>query len=189
MKLFVTGHRPDKLGGYGSSNLMLAVRAAMRDKLIELKPEVVITGMALGVDQLAAQLCVDLRIPFWAYLPCEGQDRLWLPESRTQYQYLLGLASRIVLVTPGPYEPWKMQARNMRMVDDGDEGLGVFDGSKGGTYNCITYAKSRAKPLHIINPKLLGRDCQSGDALVCRAGARDGIICPEDSCDIDDKVR
>lgn len=33
------------------------------------------------------------------------------------------------------------------------------------------------------------RHCQSGDRDVCRASQRDGIVCPADSCDIDDGVR
>lgn len=33
------------------------------------------------------------------------------------------------------------------------------------------------------------RHCQSGNKDVCRAGQRDGVACPEDSCDIDDGIR
>ncbi|MDQ7981922.1 hypothetical protein QYH69_32380 [Paraburkholderia sp. SARCC-3016] len=33
------------------------------------------------------------------------------------------------------------------------------------------------------------RHCQSGNKDVCRAGQRDGVVCPEDSCDIDDGQR
>ena len=34
----------------------------------------------------------------------------------------------------------------------------------------------------------LGRHCQNGGD-VCLAGNADGICCPEDSCDIDERVR
>jgi hypothetical protein len=33
------------------------------------------------------------------------------------------------------------------------------------------------------------RHCQSGNKDVCRAGQRDGVVCPADSCDIDDGER
>lgn len=33
------------------------------------------------------------------------------------------------------------------------------------------------------------RDCQTGNADICRLGGSTGITCPEDSCDIDDGVR
>ena len=32
-------------------------------------------------------------------------------------------------------------------------------------------------------------DCQTGRSDICRAGKQDGIICPDDSCDIDDGSR
>lgn len=35
----------------------------------------------------------------------------------------------------------------------------------------------------------LDRHCQNGRADVCRASQRDGVVCPADSCDIDDGVR
>lgn len=35
----------------------------------------------------------------------------------------------------------------------------------------------------------VSRHCQSGNKDVCRAGQRDGVACPEDSCDIDDGQR
>jgi hypothetical protein len=33
------------------------------------------------------------------------------------------------------------------------------------------------------------KDCQHGFADICAAGARDGVVCPADSCDIDDGIR
>lgn len=33
------------------------------------------------------------------------------------------------------------------------------------------------------------KDCQSGLSIVCKASRKDGVICPDNSCDIDDKVR
>jgi hypothetical protein len=33
------------------------------------------------------------------------------------------------------------------------------------------------------------KDCQHGYGDVCAASARDGVVCPEDSCDIDDGIR
>jgi len=31
--------------------------------------------------------------------------------------------------------------------------------------------------------------CQNGRSDICLAGSRDGVCCPEDSCDIDDEIR
>ncbi len=35
----------------------------------------------------------------------------------------------------------------------------------------------------------LSKHCQNGNADVCRASQRDGVVCPDDSCDIDDGIR
>jgi hypothetical protein len=44
---------------------------------------------------------------------------------------------------------------------------------------CDAAMREQAPPKH----------CQNGNALVCLAGNRDGICCPEESCDIDDGLR
>lgn len=45
-----TGHRPDKLGGYKLPNpTYVKVCQQIETKLVELKPEKIISGMALGV--------------------------------------------------------------------------------------------------------------------------------------------
>lgn len=157
MILFGTGHRPDKLGGWDerNSSLALAVKAAVEKKLLELHPELVISGMALGFDMWLAEACIKLSIPFDAYVPFEGQDSVWPMFSRTRYKSILYEARRTVVVSSGGYAAWKMQTRNQRMVDDADQGLACYDGTKGGTRNCVTYAQLHGVYLHIINPREL----------------------------------
>ena len=74
-----TGHRPAKLGcGYETPNPTYThICSEIRKILIKLKPEKAISGMALGVDQWAAQICVDLKIPWIAAVPFEEQDLIW----------------------------------------------------------------------------------------------------------------
>ena len=45
-----------------------------------------------------------------------------------------------------------MQKRNEEMVDRCDLLIGVWDGSKGGTYNCINYAIDHGREIVRINP-------------------------------------
>jgi len=67
---------------------------------------------------------------------------------------LLSKAAEIKIVCEGEYAAWKMQVRNCWMVDNSDEIIGIFNGYPGGgTYNCIQYAKSKNKIIHLINPK------------------------------------
>lgn len=45
-----------------------------------------------------------------------------------------------------------MQKRNEWMVDRIDELLAIYNGTPGGTKNCIDYAKKLGKPITIICP-------------------------------------
>lgn len=143
MKVAFTGHRPDKLGGYRIPNPTFNfVTRRIHEELVILRPSLVISGMALGVDQWAAEIAYDLGIPFLAAIPCEGQERMWPEESKIRYKSLLSKASDVVVVSPGKYSPYKMQVRNKWMVDSCDLLLAVWDWSEGGTANCIKYAQS-----------------------------------------------
>jgi uncharacterized phage-like protein YoqJ len=150
-----TGHRPNKLGGYRIPNpTFTAVTEQIRSALEDLKPTQAISGMALGVDQWAAQICIELDIPFIAAVPFEGQEKVWPEASKKTYQELLDKAERIVVVTPGKYDAWKMQKRNEWMVDHCDVLIAVWNGDLlGGTSNCVAYAKSVGKEIIRITPE------------------------------------
>jgi len=159
--LAFSGHRPHKLGYNGYSfdaPLRIAIRLAMRAKLLEIQPEKCISGMALGIDQDAAVVCNDLRIPWIAAIPCEGQDRLWPESSRETYRRLLATATEVRVISPGPYSAQKMIIRDHWMVDNSKKVLAVWDGSKGGTGQTVTYAiekmlEGKVKKLIRIHPK------------------------------------
>lgn len=148
-----TGHRPDKLGGYDIPNpTYIKVYHQINDALLDLKPEKVITGMALGVDQWAAVCAYRLKIPFLAAIPFEGQENAWPEESQKIFRLLRKLAAEEVIVSEGGYSPAKMQVRNEWMVDHCDKLIAVWDGTDGGTANCVKYAKSISKDIYYINP-------------------------------------
>lgn len=149
-----TGHRPNKLGGYSTPNPMYNyIEGQITDTLIQIKPRQVISGMALGVDQWAAEVCIKLGIPFLAAIPFRGQELYWPPESRKKYFELLDKAASVEFVNPGSYASWKMQSRNEWMVNHCDVLIAVFDGTPGGTKNCFDYAVDKEKKIIRINPK------------------------------------
>lgn len=141
-----TGHRPSKLGGYDNSTRNNLIRLAMYG-LNRIKPALVISGMALGWDQALAQGAWDLGIPFEAYVPCISQDSKWSGLDRARYAVLLSKAKKVVYVTNHVYTDTCMQERNIAMVEASDGVLALWDGSDGGTANCITYAKTIPKPI------------------------------------------
>lgn len=152
--LVVTGHRPPKVGGYKVPNpVYTSIVAELKKKILEINPTLVYTGMALGVDQWVAQICIDLNIPFVAAIPHKGHAFKWPPYTQTQYHSLLAKASETIIVSDKPYFPGAMQIRNKWMVDRASRALAVYDGSEGGTSNCVNYIKSKGMDLTTIDPK------------------------------------
>lgn len=154
MKLAVTGHRPPKLftkaeGPYTDQSRKKLERFATM-ALRHYMPDCVLTGMALGWDQAVAQACVDLQIPFVAACPCRDQQRLWWPASQAHYIALLEFADEVVYVKDGPYDAACLQLRNEWLVDRCDEVLALYDGSGGGTANCVAYAQQQGKSVHNV---------------------------------------
>lgn len=146
-----TGHRPDKLGSYEPNEISNKVKGDITKALSELKPEKVISGMALGVDQIAAEVCIDLGIPFIAAVPFLGQESMWPLKSKEHYRYLLSKASDIEVVCDGGYAAWKLQKRNEWMVDNCNLLIAVWNGSDGGTKNCFDYAQKVGRKTFIID--------------------------------------
>lgn len=146
MIVAVTGHRPDKLGGYSQATLNKLVALA-ESELKRLDALTVITGMALGWDQAVAVAASNLGIPFLASVPFDGQESRWPSSSQAFYKDVLSRAKAVVVVNPGTYQAWKMQARNVYMVDRCDKLLAMWNGTSGGTANCVRYAESVGKPI------------------------------------------
>jgi uncharacterized phage-like protein YoqJ len=147
-----TGHRPNKLGGYKLPNPTYNfICQQIEAELLKLKPTSAISGMALGIDQWAAFICYKLKIPFVAAVPFKGQEQAWTTASQKTYHQLLKKANEQVIVCEGSYSAQKMQMRNQWMVDRCDILMAAFDGTNGGTANCINYAKSINKKIIYIN--------------------------------------
>lgn len=150
-----TGHRPDKLGFYGRVNpLRDRLKEKLARRLGQLREQYreqhrdlrCISGMALGFDQWAAEVCVLVGVPFTAAIPFAGQESRWPPQSQATYKALLERAAEVVIVSPGAYAPLKMQIRNEWMTNRCNLLLGAWDGTAGGTANCVRHAKSIGRP-------------------------------------------
>jgi len=159
MLVAFTGHRPSKLGtdthsGYIDNPLRAWIRDELRKILRVLRPLYGISGMALGVDQIAAEVCLDLGIPFIAAVPFKGQEHVWHADAQKKYHELLSKAHEVIVVSEGVYERWKLIARNQFMVDHSNKLIAVWDGSEGGTSSTIEYAlhTGRIHDIVRVNP-------------------------------------
>lgn len=162
----VTGHRPNKLWGYNLLNeqyfqLQKLFEEYVKNNITDPNREVeMISGMALGADTIFAKAALSLKeqgynIKLVAAIPFKGQESLWPEETKNQYRRLLNCADEVVFVCPEGYASWKMQKRNEYMVDRCDILLAIWDGTDGGTSNCIRYAQQKKKEMIIIDPKSL----------------------------------
>lgn len=150
----ITGHRPNKLG---NDYLMLhsPLVKSITNKLIqlvnELKPDYMVSGMALGIDTLWARIAVSSKIPLIAAVPFQQQDCKWPAISQDEYRRLLSQAHMVVNVSGQlEYKKEYMQLRNEWMVDHCDKLIAVWDRSPGGTANCVRYAQLIMAEVDII---------------------------------------
>jgi uncharacterized phage-like protein YoqJ len=114
-------------------------------------PSKVISGMAIGVDSAAVDVCIKQKIPYVCAVPFIGQELFWPEDVQNKYKNYLSQSDDVVVVSPGGYAAWKMQKRNEWIVDNCDILLAFYDYSLGGTKNCINYANTKNKNVKIID--------------------------------------
>jgi uncharacterized phage-like protein YoqJ len=145
-----TGHRLNKF--HPTENLA----ARLAELVLSYEVGTVYNGLAVGFDQWAAWQSVHMGLKVIGCAPFKGQHLKWPPRGQQDYRDLLftikAAGGTNHIICEGPYAPEKMQIRNQYMVDHADLVIAYFDGSPGGTANCVRYAKSKGKP--VIN--LLG---------------------------------
>ena len=153
-----SGHRPQKLGGFDESRpLILSIKKALEDEIdLALRDGITtfISGGALGVDTWFAEIVLSKTARLIIARPFPSQDSRWPEISRQRFRSILSKAE-VVDVSPDPYQVWKMDVRNRWMVDHSSRLIAVFDGTSGGTANCVNYAKKQNCSITIIDPKTL----------------------------------
>lgn len=154
MIVAITGHRPEKITNWKFVEHQLSLA------YFDLKVTTVIQGMAAGVDLVSARVAYWDKIPFWCAKPWKthkgrmsgsrGVAASW----NDMYEQALTHAEKVVDVTDYDNYPgaWVYQKRNEWMVDHAQMVIAVWDGSPGGTANCVKYALKQGKKVWQINP-------------------------------------
>lgn len=155
----VTGHRPNKLGGYQENPIGEWVKQELRDivrKLYDNGARDFMSGMALGVDQWFAHIVLDTDARLHCAIPFPSFHKRWPEQSQREYHNLLDAAKlsggSITFVCDDPYAVWKMQKRNEYLVNRSDVVVAVWDGTDSGTANCVNYAMKQGKTIYRIDP-------------------------------------
>ncbi len=136
-----TGHRPDKLGG-DTPEIQAELRSVAFTALSRYPDcSEVICGMALGWDMAFGEAAADMGLLVTAAIPFKEQADQWPREARRRYAALLLRCHRIIYVSGPGYSDLKMDIRNRWMVDHSDLLIACWNGSPGGTLNCMNYAR------------------------------------------------
>lgn len=113
-----------------------------------------ISGFALGIDLMAAQLVQSLKcnlpgISLTAAIPFEGQSERYNIYDKKVYRRLLELADKVIVLSDC-YYPRCFLDRDEFMVENASYLIAYYDGrEKGGTY--YTVKKARVRGIPIIN--------------------------------------
>jgi hypothetical protein len=147
----ITGHqRLDKLERW------TWVANTMRDELTKLEPPLIaVTSLAVGADQLFAELILEGGGSIHAVLPFADIERSFSAGGLSSFRKLLKGATVEVLNTFGTDEDAYLAA-GKRVVDLSDIMFAVWNGKpavgKGGTADIVAYARSQGVPLIHLNP-------------------------------------
>lgn len=157
-----TGHRPQNLPFWYNENDInyLKMKSILKKSIIQLIKNYdvnhYISGMALGIDQYAAEIVLELKrqypqITLECVLPCENQAIKWTEVQRDRYFSIIKHCDKETLLQK-QYTFYCMQKRNEYMVKNSSFIIAVFSGKPSGTYKTITLAKSLGKNIIVIDP-------------------------------------
>jgi ribonuclease HI/uncharacterized phage-like protein YoqJ len=135
--LAVTGLKPPELGGYDANPVADAVRARLAEVLAakhQLHPDlVVLTGLGLGAEQLAAEAAAAVGVPYVAVLPYPDPGSQWPAASRRHVEALLDKAHGTVVLQPKapatkPLAGAALRRRDAWLARHAHEAVVVWDG-------------------------------------------------------------
>lgn len=140
-RIAFTGHR------HLRSSEVIPALAAIHAKY----PDAIwITGGAIGLDSHAAEYSRLHGIPLWLILPFPQKvmTAKWNKAQISMLQSHIQYSAKLSVLSP-VYKASVYQDRNERMVDLSSLLCAFFDGSSGGTANCVRYARSIGRPIEM----------------------------------------
>ena len=153
-----TGHRTYKMGinKDGLERLKNRLKEVI-EKNIENGTDTFYTGMAEGVDLMAAAIILDKKqegadIRIIGVVPFKGQESRWSFEQQKEYNRILNLCDEVHILCEH-YHSKCFFIRNEFMVDRSKRVIAIYNGDSGGTRYTVNYAIKKGVPVTCINPK------------------------------------
>lgn len=172
----LTGHRPNKLGGYdlsavGYAHLQEDLETHIERNLAVFDVVVGHSGLALGGDTIWSKAILAMkdkhpgRVLFHAEIPMMEQSSAWFKQSdidfwyeqvdRADFKSVYGSLEGIEDKQKRKFLSSKfMNLRNEGMLDHSGVLLALHDGSSGGTGNAVAYAKKTNLVTHTVHPNV-----------------------------------
>jgi hypothetical protein len=153
MRIGVTGHRhlPDHAAWGWVEGVVAISLSSLPAQLVG------ISSLAIGADQLFADLVLRRGGALYAVLPFERYERSFeAGEDRERYQALLKRAVEVEILSECTDDEQSYMAAGRRIVDRSDRMIAIWDGEKaaglGGTGDVVEYARSTGKEIIHIDP-------------------------------------
>jgi len=126
-----------------------SIRAQISDLIDDNRPDIAISGMAIGTDQLFAEICIKRGIPIHAYIPFSGQENRWSAQAQKRYREMLTHCEKKIVVCD-TFSMSSYQSRNVAMVEASTRAIAVWNRHPGGTKNCIKVLDRTKTPYTIV---------------------------------------
>ena len=135
-----------------AEKLKIAVREA-----IERGYRHFISGMAAGIDMLAARIVLQMRenmpdkgITLEAAIPFPDQPRRWKEQTKGEYESILSRCDKVRFIADA-FSVAAYQERDRYMVEHSSLLIAVPGKSNGGTARTIAYAKKLNREIVLLN--------------------------------------
>jgi hypothetical protein len=157
-RLAITGHRglPADIERLVDATLRAEISKRAGGALVGL------SCLADGADTLFARAVLDVGGELIVIVPAE-QYRDELPvENHPTYDTLIARAIQVIRLDHTESDPEAYMAASLRMIEQADELIAVWDGKPargyGGTADVVKAARGRGMPVTVVWPKAASRD-------------------------------
>jgi len=152
MKVGITGHQ-----NLGVPETVAWVEKTLQEVIAKHNFQHGFTSLAIGADQLFAQILRELNLPYTAIIPCREYEKTFqMSEYLENYRILHQSAAAVVTLDFGPPTETAFMAAGKRVVDLSDIVIAVWNGQPaqglGGTADAVKYAREQKKRIVHINP-------------------------------------